>query len=220
MLNFEPKKNIVVEEIFDSMVVFTDARWVNDKDNRPTLGLTVEDFKKSCEEDLRIRSAAAASVCKEGDGNAERIMADYRCGATTGEPVAIRTKRRNPSEDNFGLALSQSLQNPSQSLQALGDLEEIEEEDLEMMIESDEDSDVSFQIGSQSQSKSRKRKSGSLGAADADLPKRQPSKRQARSTAKKPKEDPIEVLSESEDDGDDDDGSSTDDSESDWRGGS
>ena len=216
MLNFE-KKNIVVEEIFDSMVVFTDAKWVSDNDCTPVLGTAV---------DLRESGATAASLSKEGDGNgdspsadAERIMADYRCGATTGEPVAIRTKRRNP-EDNFGLALSQSLQNPSQSLQPLGDLEEIDEDDLEMMIESDEDSDVSFQIGSQSQSKSRKRKSGSLGAADADLPKRQPSRRNARSTAKKPKEDPIEVLSESEDDGDEDDGSSMDDSESDWSGGS
>ena len=195
VLNFEVKKHIVVDEIFDSMVVFCKANWIKWREGADDAegGETLESVPREVFGKLTNGGGASddEAMGKGGKG-AGGETGDYRCGATTGEPKVVRIKKRKRKAMSLF----------SDALKSLGDLEELDGdlEDFENEDLSDSDSDFSYQ-----EKKKGSGKKGSGGGSGSGKATRSAPKRKRKQEIKIKEDDDDEDQDDQDDNNDDED---------------
>ena len=202
VLNMEGKKSVVIEEIFDSMIVFSEAEWVD------------SDGVATREVDFPSRLPEASD-----DSGSPESLGEYRSGCTTGVPKTVRVKRRDLA---LKAAAAMETAGPHvQTIPALDDLEELDSEeavfgDLRGSDEEDGSDDDSFAVGGK-----RKSRAHSDNVAARKVRPKQGQRRTAASASQ------AEVDSGDEGDGYDDftgessdmdESDDEDEEESDWSG--
>ncbi|QDZ18412.1 hypothetical protein HOP50_01g09170 [Chloropicon primus] len=117
LLNLESKKSVVIEEVFDSLIVFSDAVWLDGE-------------------------GKAADVKAVAGSGPDTKPVPVRSGCTTGVPKTVRVKRRSkPAAETF----ADPLPRLAGSLDDLESLESMELDTLDGG--EDDDSDDSFTVG-------------------------------------------------------------------------
>ena len=248
ILNFEHKKQIIIDEIFDSMVVFSKACWVlwsedvdGDAEERKKNGQVLDsipndvihklvkaddDGNRNLGNDVKVEENEGGQ--REEEGNALPSVADkssFRCGATTGEPTVIRVKRKKKEQLSVFDAFNMSDATHQQQILkpfGEGDLEEMEidSDDLQSESEDDDmDSDDSYKISASQRAKKNKNSSGAKNALSTTRRKKQPARKKPSHGATKV--DP-KLKKEVQEDTDVvevvSDDSGDEDEESDWSG--